>query len=391
MEAQDTLAAARGNSIPFSLADIGEAELASIARVARTGRLAGDGAVSRECERALERELGGARVFLTPSCTAALEFSALLLDIAPGDEVIMPSFTFVSTANAFVLRGAKPVFVDVRPDTLNLDETLVERAITPRTRAIAPVHYAGVACEMDAILDVARARGIAVVEDAAQALFCTYKDRPVGALGDAGCYSFHETKTFTSGEGGAIVLRDPELVRRAEIVREKGTNRTAFFRNEVDKYTWVDVGSSILPSELQAAVLLAQIGRRTEIVAARKAQFERYDTGLVDLAAAGHLRLPTIPAHTTVNYHLYFVVLRDGETRRALKKFLGDRGITAVSHYEPLHLSPYAAKLGVAGDPLPVTESASARLLRLPIYNRLTAADQRRVIAAIRAFFGASS
>jgi dTDP-4-amino-4,6-dideoxygalactose transaminase len=376
--------------IPFSLAEIGEMELTALAQAGGSGRLAGDGAVSRECERILSESVGGRRVFLTPSCTAALELSAFLLEIGPGDEVILPSFTFSSTANAFALRGATPVFVDIRPDTLNLDEALVARAITKKTRAIVPVHYAGVTCEMDELVRIAAGHGLAVVEDAAQALFCAYRGKPSGGIGDIGCFSFHETKTFTSGEGGAIVLRSPELIARAEIVREKGTNRTAFFRNEVDKYTWVDFGSSVLPSELQAAVLLAQIKQRDRIVAARAAQFARYFEGLAELEKRGSLGLPVIPPHTTINYHLFYVIAKDAATRAALKAHLAARSISAVSHYEPLHSSPFARRKDWYAGPLPVTESVAGRLLRLPIYNGLTAADQDRVLAAIREFFAAN-
>ena len=373
--------------IPFNRPFLIGPELDYIRQAVESGRLAGGGPFSRKCEERLQRELGTGRVMLVPSCTAALEMAALLADIGPGDEVIMPSFTFVSTANAFVLRGAKPVFVDIRPDTLNIEENLVEAAITPRTKAIVPVHYAGVGCEMDALMLLAVERGLRVIEDAAQAVDATYKGKYLGGIGDIGCYSFHETKNFLSGEGGAIVINDPALIERAEILREKGTNRSQFFKGLVDKYTWVDVGSSFLVSEVVSAYLCAQLENRAAITARRLALHARYHAAFADLEKQGRARRPLCPDACTHNAHLYYLLCATAAERDALLAHLNARGIGAVFHYIPLHQAPMARKLGLPVQVLPVTEDLSARLLRLPLYYGLSESDQERVIAETLAFF----
>ena len=343
-------------------------ELWLISQAHAKGHLSGDGDFTRECHRWLETRTGCAKALLTHSCTAALEMSALLLDLAPGDEVIMPSFTFVSTANAFVLRGAVPVFVDIRADTLNMDESLIEAAITPRTKAICVVHYAGVSCEMDAILAIAARHGLAVVEDAAQGIMSTYKGRPLGAIGALGALSFHETKNVISGEGGALLVNVPALVERAEIIREKGTNRSKFFRGQVDKYTWVDVGSSYLPSEILAAFLAAQFAEADSITARRLALWDRYHAWAAPLEERGMLRRPIVPAHCTHNAHMYYLLLPSLERRTAFIDGLKRGGIGAVFHYIPLHSSPAGMRYGRSAGDLPVTDSTSDRLVRLPLW-----------------------
>lgn len=353
----------------------------------KSGYVAGDGQFSKRCHAEIERLLGAPRALLTTSCTSALELAALLADVGPGDEVILPSFTFTSTANAFVLRGARPVFVDIRADTLNMDEGLVAQAVTSRTKVIVPVHYNGVACEMDEINSVAKRNNLMVVEDAAQGFLATYRGRQLGTLGDIGCFSFHETKTFTCGEGGAIVLNRPDLIHRAEILREKGTNRSAFFRGEVDKYTWVDVGSSFLPSDLLAAFLLAQIEARDAIIGKRRALCERYAAELEPLASRGLIELCRIPKDRTVNHHLFYLLTRAKEERTGLLSHLKSLGILGTFHYVPLHSSPFAKKLGI-DVMLPVTDSISDRILRLPLYNSLSEADQGQVIDQVKAFYG---
>lgn len=375
--------------IPFNRPSLLGRELEYIRDAVEQGQISGDGPYTRKCHALLEQLLGAHRCLLTTSATHALDLAALLLDLQPGDEVILPSFTFVSTANAVVLRGARPVFGDVREDTLNLDERLLPGLITARTRAIFPVHYAGVPCEMDAILELARAKGLRVVEDAAQALGTRYRGRPAGTLGDLGCISFHETKNVSAGEGGALVINDPALVERAEILREKGTNRSQFFRGQVDKYTWVDVGSSFLPSDILAAFLYAQLQALDEVATRRRAIHERYAAGLEDLERRGALRLPHLPAHVESSYHLFYVLCEDLPTRDRLTALLKERGIQAVFHYVPLHDSPMARRVGVAPASLPVTEALSLRLLRLPFYNTLTPAEQDEVIRAVRDFYGA--
>ena len=369
--------------IPFNRPFIIGKELYYIARAVEMGHLAGDGQFTARCAEWMERTFSARRVLLTPSCTAALEMSAILCDIQAGDEVIMPSYTFVSTANAFVLRGARPVFVDIREDTLNMDETLVEAAITPRTRAIVPVHYAGVACEMDVILDIARRHGLRVVEDAAQGVNAAYKGRFLGTLGDLGCYSFHETKNFISGEGGAIAINDERLIERAEIVREKGTDRKKFFRGEVDKYTWVDIGSSYLPSEIVAAFLLAQLEESEVITRKRHEIFQYYAEHLAPLERDGRLRLPRIPPDCAHNAHMFYILLHDRVTRDGLLAALKQQGVGTVFHYVPLHTSPMGLRMGCRAGSLPRTENLSGRVLRLPCFYDLSESDQERVVKAI--------
>lgn len=355
--------------IPFNRPYMTGQELGLIAQAHANGHLSGDGPFTRRCHAWLEANTGASRALLTHSCTAALEMTALLLDLVPGDEVIMPSYTFVSTANAFVLRGAVPVFVDIRRDTLNIDETLIEAAITPRTKAICVVHYAGVGCEMDAILDIARRHGLHVIEDAAQAIMSTYRGRPLGAIGDLGALSFHETKNIISGEGGALLCRDAEMGERAEIIREKGTNRSRFFRGQVDKYTWVDVGSSFLPGEVTAAFLAAQTDAAQEITRRRLALWDRYHAWAQAHEAAGRLRRPIVPAHCTHNAHMYYLLMPSLEARTAYIAGLKERGVGSVFHYIPLHSSPAGLRFArTSGDSLPVTDSVSDRLVRMPMW-----------------------
>jgi dTDP-4-amino-4,6-dideoxygalactose transaminase len=374
--------------IPFNKPFTIGAELEYIAQAVREGHLSGDGPYTKRCHRWLEERLGARRALLTHSCTAALEMAALLCDLKPGDEVIMPSFTFVSTANAFVLRGAVPVFVDVRADTFNLDERLVGAAVTPRTKAIVPVHYAGVACEMDTLMAMARSRGLLVVEDAAQGVLAEYKGKKLGAIGHLGCLSFHETKNVISGEGGALLVNDERFVARAEVIREKGTNRAQFFRGEVDKYSWVDIGSSYLPSELIGAFLWAQLEHADRINAKRKTLCAAYRQGLDPLARRGVLALPRPePAGITGNGHMFYVLLKDLATRTRLIAHLKVRGIHSVFHYVPLHSSPAGRKFGRAAGPMTVTDGVSERLLRLPLYYELTEAEVAGIVAAIVEFF----
>jgi dTDP-4-amino-4,6-dideoxygalactose transaminase len=365
--------------IPFNRPYATGKEAGYIAEAIANSHLSGDGAFTRRCNKWIEDQTGCARALLTPSCTASLDLSALLLDLEPGDEVIMPSYTFVSTANAFVLRGAVPVFVDIREDTLNLDERLIEAAITPRTRAIVPVHYAGVACEMDSILGIARRHGLRVVEDAAQGIIAGYKGRSLGAIGDLGALSFHETKNIISGEGGALMLNDRTLVARAEIIREKGTDRSRFFRGEVDKYTWQDLGSSLLPGDATAAFLWAQLEEAEEITAKRIALWRRYHEMLASLEMEGLLRRPIVPAECQHNGHLYYVLLAPGIDRGRVLGELKAAGVHAVFHYVPLHSSPAGRRLGRAQGDLAITDSLAARLIRLPMWIGLSETQQRRV------------
>ena len=348
--------------------------------------ISGDGPFTKKCHALLEQELGVPKVLLTTSCTHALEMSAILLDIQPGDEVITPDFTFVSTINAFVLRGATPRFIDVRPDTLNLDESRLEAALTPRTKAILPVHYAGVGCEMDSIMEIAQRHNIAVVEDNAHGLFGKYRGKFLGTFGSMASQSFHETKNFSSGEGGALLINDPKLLERAEIIREKGTNRSRFFRGQVDKYTWVDIGSSYLPSDLLAAFLFAQFEQREKIQLHRKQVWEIYYTGLKDWAAAHDVQLPYIPEHCDQAYHMFYVLLPTLELRQNLIFYLRERGIYSVFHYLPLHLSDMGRKFGGMEGDCPVTERVSDQLIRLPFHNALTSSEQEIVIQAIQEF-----
>ena len=373
-------------AIPFNKPAIMGRELYYISQAIHLGHSAGDGTFTKQCQDVLERELGAAKVLLTTSCTDALEMSAVLLDLAPGDEVIVPSFTFVSTANAFALRGARPVFCDVRPDTLNLDETALESLVTPRTRAIVPVHYGGVGCEMDAIGTIASAHGLRIVEDNAHGLFGRYRGRRLGTFGVLATQSFHETKNVMCGEGGALVINDGGLVQRAEIIREKGTDRSRFFRGEVDKYTWVDLGSSHLPSDLLAAFLFAQLEARDTIQASRRQVWERYAEGLAVWATRYGVGLPSVPDHCDQAYHLFYVLLDDADTRQRLAAHLRECGILAVSHYQPLHLSPMGRSCGGRPGQCPVTERVSDGILRLPFFNGLTEAEQGRVIEAVTAF-----
>jgi dTDP-4-amino-4,6-dideoxygalactose transaminase len=354
--------------IPFNKPYMTGKELEYIAQAHANGQLSGDGPFTRQCNAWLERQTGATKALLTHSCTAALEMAALLLDLEPGDEVIMPSFTFVSTANAFVLRSAVPVFVDIRRDTLNLDEGLIEAAITPKTKAICVVHYAGVSCEMDSILEIARRHGLKVVEDAAQGIFSSYKGRPLGAIGDLGCLSFHETKNIISGEGGALLIRDAAMAERAEIIREKGTNRSKFFRGQVDKYTWVDVGSSYLPSELIAAFLAAQVEEGEDITRRRMALWDRYHAWAEPYERSGELRRPVVPAYCTHNAHMYYLLLPDLATRTAFIDGMRARGVGTVFHYIPLHSAPKGSLSSRSSGELPVTEAASNCLVRLPLW-----------------------
>jgi dTDP-4-amino-4,6-dideoxygalactose transaminase len=370
-------------TIPFNWPYMTGKELEYIAQCHAHGRLAGDGPFTKRCHEWLEARTGSAKALLTHSCTAALEMAALLLDIREGDEVIMPSYTFVSTANAFVLRGAVPVFVDVREDTLNLDERLVEAAITPRTRAVVPVHYAGIACEMDTIMTIARSHGLKVVEDAAQGVLATYKGRALGSIGDLGCYSFHETKNVISGEGGALLVNDPALAERAEVIREKGTDRSRFFRGLVDKYTWRDAGSSFLPGELVAAFLWAQLEEADRITRERLLTWDRYHALLAPFEAAGLLRRPFVPAECRHCAHLYYVIVAPGIDRRGVLEDLSREGISAVHHYVPLHSSPAGGRFGRAQGELPVTDAAGERLLRLPLWVGLSESQQGRVVDAL--------
>lgn len=375
--------------IPFNRPFIVGKELYYIAQAVQGGHLAGDGAFTKKCNEWIERKFGTKRVLLTHSGTAALDMCAILCDIEPGDEVIMPSFTFVSTANAFALRGARVRFVDIRPDTLNMDENLIEATVTEKTKAIVPVHYAGVSCEMDTIMEIARRHDLLVVEDAAQGVNATYKGRYLGTIGHLGAYSFHETKNFISGEGGAIVINDDRFFERAEIVREKGTNRSNFFRGEVDKYTWVDIGSSFLPSEIVAAFLYAQLEEADTITQKRHEIFQYYNERLGPLSERGLFRMPGCPEECRHNSHLFYLLVEAGpDDRGRLIAYLKKKNIHAVFHYVPLHTSPMGQKMGYGEGDLPVTEDVSGRLIRLPCYYELTGEDQDRVIEGIREFFG---
>jgi dTDP-4-amino-4,6-dideoxygalactose transaminase len=375
-------------SIPFNRPCLSGNEYKYIAQAIANGHASGDGPFTRLCHELLERELQVPKALLTTSCTHALEMAAILLDCRPGDEVILPSFTFVSTANAFVLRGARVVFADIRPDTMNLDETRLDLLITSRTKAIVPVHYAGVACEMDAICAIAARHGIAVVEDNAHGLFARYRGKFTGTFGCLATQSFHETKNVTCGEGGALLVNDPELVERALIIREKGTNRSQFFRGQVDKYSWVDVGSSYLPSDLLAAFLFAQLEARQEIQKKRRRIWESYQRDLEPWAVENGIRLPVVPAECEQAYHMFYMVLPSLEFRQSLISHLKAQGILSVFHYVPLHSSEMGRKWSARETSCPVTEDVSVRLLRLPFYNDLTEADQLRVVAAVTAFRG---
>lgn len=357
-------------------------ELGYIKHAMDLGRLAGDGTYTELCHKWLESTVGCKKALLTHSCTAALEMAAILADIQPGDEVIMPSYTFVSTANAFVLRGGVPVFVDIRSDTLNLDEQLIESAITSRTKAIVPVHYAGVACEMDVIMDIAQRYNLLVIEDAAQGIMSTYKGKPLGSIGHLGCFSFHETKNIISGEGGALLINEPELAERAEVIREKGTNRSKFFRGQVDKYTWVDMGSSYLPGEIIAAFLWAQMEEAEGITRRRIDIWNKYHHGFKELETSGKIRRPIIPSASTHNAHMYYILLPDLDSRSKLICQLDRKGISSVFHYIPLHTSPAGAAFSKTLEELTVTDDCADRLLRLPLWCGLED-HQEKVINAV--------
>ncbi len=376
--------------IPFNKPMIVGKELDYVARSVLSGHISGDGPFSKQCQRFLSERFGAEQVLMTTSCTAALEIAAHLCDLDPGDEVVMPSYTFVSTANAFALRGARIVFVDIRPDTLNMDETLLGGVVTDRTRAIVPVHYAGVACEMDTINDIARKCGALVVEDAAQGVNAKYKDAYLGTIGDLGTYSFHETKNFICGEGGAFLTNDRSFHDRAEIIRHKGTNRSQFLRGQVDKYTWMELGSSYVPSDMLCAFLYAQLENMEEITRKRRNIYDRYRTLLTPLADRGLLTLPTIPRHCRHNYHMFYILLADLETRTNLIDHLKREGILAVFHYVPLHTSPVGKHMGYREGMLPMTESLSERVLRLPIYYELGEEDIVQVTDCVAEFFGVS-
>lgn len=374
--------------IPFNAPPIVGTEIEYMQSAMNSGKLCGDGGFTRRCQQWMEQRFGSKKVLLTPSCTASLEMAALLIDLQPGDEVIMPSYTFVSTANAFVLRGARIVFVDVRPDTMNIDETLIEAAITEKTRAIVPVHYAGVACEMDTIMALAARHNLFVIEDAAQGVMSRYKGRALGTIGHIGCFSFHETKNYTAGgEGGATLINDAGLVERAEIVREKGTNRSQFFRGQVDKYTWRDMGSSYLMADLQAAYLWAQLEAAERINQQRLRIWQRYYAALQPLAAQGRISLPVIPASCEHNAHMFYIKLRDQDDRQALINWMKEAEILTVFHYIPLHSSPAGERFSqFVGDDRYTTQE-SERLLRLPLFYNLSDNNQSTVISSLLSFF----
>ena len=371
-------------NIPFNKPYMTGRELWYIAQAHTNGHLAGDGMFTKKCHAWLEARTGAQKALLTHSCTASLDMAAMLANIQPGDEIILPSYTFVSTANAFVLRGGVPVFVDIRPDTLNIDETGIEAAITPRTKAIAPVHYAGVACEMDTIMAIARRHNLLVIEDAAQAVMSTYKGQSLGTIGHLGAYSFHETKNIISGEGGALLVNDDRFAERAEIIREKGTNRSQFFRGQIDKYTWVDIGSSYLPGEVIAAFLWAQMEEAQDITQRRLDIWQRYHEALAPLEAAGKLRRPIIPEGCQHNAHMYYILLESLEKRTEVIARLKEQGVHAVFHYVPLHSSPAGKKYGRTHGELRHTSDLSDRLLRLPLWVGMNEA-QDKVIAQLQA------
>ena len=363
-------------------------EMKYIEQAISSHKICGDGSFTKMCNAWLEQRFAAKKVLLTTSGSTALDMAALLCGLEPGDEVILPSFTFSSTANSFVLAGAKLVFVDIRPDTMNIDETLIERAITDKTKVICAMHYAGVACEMETIMDIARRHKLLVVEDAAQGVMASYKGKALGTIGDLGCYSFHETKNYSMGEGGAIVINNPDYIEQAEILREKGTNRAKFFRGQVDKYTWVDFGDSYLPSELNAAYLWAQLEMADEINNDRLHSWHEYDEAFKPLEAEGKLTLPTVPEGCAHNAHMYYIKCKDLAERTALISFLKERDILAVFHYVPLHSAPAGERFGRFDGEDKYTTVESDRLLRLPMYYGLTAEDRSRVIAAVKEFYG---
>lgn len=373
--------------IPFNKASLVGQEIENVLEAFKGGHISGDGPFTKKCHAMLERIIGG-KALLTTSCTHALEMTALLLDLQAGDEVIVPSFTFVSTVNAFVLRGARPVFIDVRADTLNMDERLLTGLINPRVKAIVPVHYAGVGCEMDEILRIAGEHGVPVIEDNAHGLFGRYKGRALGSFGTFSTLSFHETKNISCGEGGALVINEPKYVERAEILREKGTNRSAFFRGQIDKYGWVDIGSSFLPSEILAGFLCAQLGAYETVQSRRRQVWETYHQRLATWAERSEVRLPHVPAHCAQPHHMFYLVMRSLQQRTAFIAHMKARGIMAVFHYLPLHLSPMGKRFGGRPGDCPVTEDVSDRLVRLPLYVGLSESEQEVVLDAIHAFSG---
>jgi len=373
--------------IPFNKPFIVGKELYNIAQAVVESHLAGDGPFTKKCHEWLEGQLGCRKSLLTHSCTGALEMAAILCDIKEGDEVIMPSFTFVSTANAFVLRGAVLVFIDIRPDTLNIDDKKIEQAITTKTKAIVPMHYAGVPCNMDKISEIAEQHKLFIIEDAAQALFSTYKGKFLGTIGHLGCLSFHETKNIISGEGGALLINDERFIERAEVVREKGTNRSRFFRGEVDKYTWVDIGSSFLPSELIGAFLYAQMEHANEIISARRRIFERYYGLLRPLENKGLIRLPYIQNECASNGHMFYIIVRSADERTKLTEYLKNREVFAVFHYVPLHSSPAGKRYGRVGCSMDITDDLSDRLLRLPMYYEMSDDDVNNVVKMVEKFY----
>lgn len=374
--------------IPFNVPPYVGKELENIKQAIDAHKICGDGVYTKKCNKWLEDSTGTAKALLTTSCTHALEMAALLSDIHPGDEVIMPSYTFVSTADAFVLRGARIIFVDIRPDTMNIDEKLIEEAVTDRTKAIVPVHYAGVGCEMDVIMDIAKRHNLKVVEDAAQGIQSTYKGQALGTFGDYGCFSFHETKNFSMGEGGALLIKDAKNIEQAEIIREKGTNRSRFFRGEIDKYTWMDAGSSYLPSELNAAYLYAQLECADEIYNDRMNTWNIYYESLKELADKGYIELPVVPDNCTHNAHMFYIKAKDLEERSELISYLKQNGVNAVFHYIPLHSAPAGSRYGQFHGEDIFTTKESERLVRLPLYYGLTEQNCEWIIENVKQFYG---
>lgn len=373
-------------NVPFNRPVVSGKEFDYMQQAVTNGHLSGDGFFTKKCHAELEKIVGVPKAFLTTSCTHALDMTAILLDLQPGDEVIIPAFTFVSTVNAFVLRGAKPVFVDIRPDTLNINESQLEAKITLKTKAIVPVHYAGVGCEMNAILDIAHRHNVAIIEDNAHGLFGKYKGKNLGTFGAMATQSFHETKNITCGEGGALLINDPQYIERAEIIREKGTNRSRFFRGQVDKYSWVDVGSSYLPSDILAAFLYAQLENYEKIQSHRKKVWYLYLAELNDWADHNDVELPTIPEYIEQAYHMFYLLMPTLDIRQAFITHLASRGVMSVFHYLPLHLSEMGLKFGGKQGDCPVTERISDQLVRLPFYNALTESEQKKVIEAVLEF-----
>ena len=373
--------------IPFNIPPFTGKEMDYIRQAVENQKICGDGPYTKKCSEWIEQKTGTAKCLLTTSCTHASELAALLADVKEGDEVIMPAYTFVSTADAFVLRGAKPVFVDIRPDTMNIDEKLIEDAVTSRTRAIVPVHYAGVACEMDTIMDIAKRHNLLVIEDAAQGIMSTYKGQALGAIGDFGCYSFHETKNYSMGEGGALLIKDPKYVEEAEIIREKGTNRSKFYRGQIDKYTWVNYGSSYLPSDMNAAYLWAQLELAEQINEKRLSLWNRYWELLTPLKEQGHIELPTIPEDCVHNAHMFYIKAKDLEERTRLIDFLKKNEIWSVFHYIPLHTAPAGLKFGEFHGEDKYTTKESERLCRLPLFYSLELEQVDYIVSKVKEFY----